>query len=1071
MIHKPNSLIGAITQMILLSGSMAMSTAAIAEAVFDGTVGSNTAGLTLSGNFEIEQKDGAVAGNNLFHSFSGFGVNIGEAATFSHTSVGIEHIIARVTGEALSSINGGIRVRLANEGGFANTSADLWLINPNGIFIGDGAVLDPQSAFVFSTANRLGFSNGDNFYSHDLTSSSVLSVADPSSFGFLDRQDLPENVIPRGIVLTVQDLADTNTPLFVSNTTLIGSSTDLATPGVIILGDIDQPSEFGPTPTPLDSSQIQAFNLRMASLGAGGAVDIDQAAGNLLSTTADSPLSAISIVDSNILLSDNGVVPSSSFSILADHLIIENSFIDLFSAAVPSSLSIRAISEFQLFESTLRTNTFSATAAGDLRIDTQSYLQIGGQVSSGAVNQGTPTGNAGNIIFGGSASLPLNSFILQEGQIQSVGTADSDAGDIIIQASGNISLLGTQTNRSIVSSANDTLGNAGDIILVGDGIFSQFGELSSRGLNISGPSLVAVAAGTSGLTLEDTSIVSNPNELGAGAEIALSSASDISLRSLTQVSTITSGTNGNTDSGSIRIEAAGDLSVLGIFDISSGNLFSDNNMNGSGGDIILSGQNIELENSRAETSESQIRSITSSAGNGASIRISAVQNLSIRGKHDITSQSIGRGEAGGVFLSAADLKIVSPSTAINFSTSSLGTGDAGIVEFRAQDSISLSGVSVDSLAAEATAGTILLSSTTINVKDSMFSTSTTANNASNRPALISIAATQELAVNRSVLQNNTSGLSPAGQIQLTSGDSITLSNVSTQSGSLNNGASGSIFVASDNIEIMGADTELLTLSLGDSEAGDVTIQAKDTLSFGRGSVIQTSAEGSGNAGTISLSADQIVVTNGRIEGTSQNAGGGDVNISGREIRLDGDLDSGGIVFITTDSASSDADGNGGSITLGSPDSPAAQVIVRNSALLASANAGNGGRININADSFIRDARSVFLVTSTLGQQGSLEINSPEQDISAAVIELDVAILDATNLIQERCDVHPGDSSSLVIGGRDVVNEDYKGYLASPFETLSNTAVDDLSQVDLPLALIAAAGKTGTFGTICNYLLP
>ena len=1056
---------------MLLSGSIAISTSIMADAVFDGTIGSNTAGVALSGDFEIEQRDGVVAGNNLFHSFSGFSVDNGESAIFSHTSLGIEHIIARVTGVLPSNINGALGVRLAAGDDFAITSADLWLINPNGIFIGDGAVLDSQSAFVFSTANRIGFSNGDSFYSHDLTSNSVLSVAAPSSFGFLDRQDLPANVIPGGIVLAVQDLAHTNTPLFLSNTTLVGSSTDLQTPGVFILGDIDQPSEIGPTPTPLDSSQIQAFTLQIASIGVGGVVNIDQASGNILSAAAGSPLSAVTIRDSNILLSDSGVVPVSNFSILADQLVIENSYIDSFASTVPTNLSIRALSEVLLFESTVQTSTSSTSAAGDLRIDTDSYLQIGGQVSSQAVDLGMPAGSAGNIIFGGSESLPLNSFILQEGQIQSVGAEDSDAGDIIIRAAGTISLLGSEANRNALASLNNSSGNAGDIILIGQGVFSQFSDIFSSGLNISGPSLIGLSAGTGGLQLEDTNVQGIPTSLGAGAAITLSSDSDIVLRSLTQESTITSGTNGNTDSGSIRIEAAGNLSVLGAFDISSGNLLSDNTMSGSGGDIILSGQNIELEHSGAATSDSNIRSITSSAGKGASIRISADQNLTIRGNYNIASETVGTGAAGGVFLDAADLEIVSTSNPVNLSSSSIETGDAGIVEITAQNSILLSGVFVSSVAvSDGTAGTISLSGEAIDIDNGSFATATEANDINDRPALISVAATQNLTLSRSVFQSNTRGLSPAGQVRLTSGKSITLNNVSVQSASLNDGASGNIFLAGDTIEISGANTELLTNSLGDSDAGDVIIQAKNTLRFGGGAFIQTSAEGSGNAGTIRMSADQVELNSGRIEGTSQNAGGGDINIFGREILLDSNLDTGDIVFITTNSASSDADGNGGSITLGAPDSPAVQVVVRNSALLASANAGNGGRINVNADFFIRDANSVFIVTSTSGQPGSLEINSPEQDISAAVNELNVAILDATNLIQELCNVNPDTGSSLVIGGRIAVDDNYNGYLASPFETLYNADVDDLSQLDVPGDLIARAGKIGTFGTKCNYLL-
>ena len=197
-----------------------------ASAVFDGSVGGNASGTTRAGDFVIGQGDGAVAGNNLFHSFERFGVDAGESATFTHSAAEINHIIARVTGTLPTEIFGSMQVRRATGGSLVPTAASLWLLNPNGIFIGDGASFDAQSSFVFSTANRLGFSNGDSFYSHDLAEASILSIADPSAFGFLDRQGLPDAVIPRGIVVAVSDPADLNAPLFLSDITLVGSSLD-----------------------------------------------------------------------------------------------------------------------------------------------------------------------------------------------------------------------------------------------------------------------------------------------------------------------------------------------------------------------------------------------------------------------------------------------------------------------------------------------------------------------------------------------------------------------------------------------------------------------------------------------------------------------------------------------------------------------------------------------------------------------------------------------------------------------------------------------------------------------------
>ncbi|WP_133126047.1 filamentous hemagglutinin N-terminal domain-containing protein, partial [Pseudohalioglobus lutimaris] len=1005
-------------------------------------------------------------------SFSSFNVDAGELATFSHSSANIQHIIARVTGVQSTGIYGAMRVRRASRSGLSPTSAALWLINPNGIFIGDGASFDPQSSFIFSTANRLGFDNGDDFYSHETTISSVLSIANPEAFGFLDKQDLPSSVTPRGIGLVVNDVGNTNTPMLLSNMTLVGSSLDPGSAGITILGDIVDAVDPASVFAPQDSTQYQAFSLGLGALAPGGSMSIDIASGNELAATPGSPLSGVLIQNSNMLFSDSGAVQNSAFSVLSDQLIIENSYVDTAPALLPTAFSLRSISSTVIVGSVLQTSTAALVNAGDIRIDTASYRQVGGLVSSRSLDLGVPTGDAGNIIIGGSASLPMTGFSLQQGRIQTASSGSSNAGDIVVRVAGGLSLAGEPGNRAIVASLSNGLGDAGDVVLFGDAIDTTFTGILSRGSNFSGPSLISLQAGTGGMTLQNTSLQGDFNPLGTGASIGLFSDGDITLASSGERTSVITGTGGDLDGGEIFIAATEDLEINGELDIRSGALGSADAA-GSGGSIFLGGRNVVLDQPEAAGRASSLSSLTTGSGAGAAIIIEATETLRVSGEHSITSSTVGRGAAGAVVLRAPDISVVSSSSSpTTLSSSSGGVGDAGLVGLAAEDGLALSGVIVSSVgASEGAAGAISATGATINIAASIFSTATVANDVNDVPAKISLEAEDDLQLRNSLVQSSTGGLAPAGEVRLGAGTQLTLENVSVQSASTGNGASGSILLASEgSVDLSGAETELLTNSQGSSDAGDVSVLAGDTLRFGGGGFVQTSAVGSGNAGTILLSADKVRLTQARIEGTSENAGGGDINIFGRDIQLDTDIASGTIVFITASSASSDADGNGGSITLGDPAAPASLVLVRNSGLTASANAGDGGRINVNSDAFLRDARSVFQVTSTAGDEGSLEINSPEQDISAAVTELDVAILDATDLIQDRCAASPAGGSSLVITGQGVIAEADDDYLISPFALTGDNDAETLLQFNGERKATLKFAATDDWRSECNYLL-
>ena len=165
---------------LILISALLSASVGYAEVTLDGSVGPNSVnpGDSVSAGsgftYNITADLGEQAGQNLFHSFDKFNIDLGEQANFAGP-ISISNIVGRVTGGE-SSIAGKITSSVSN--------ASLWLVNPAGFIFTNGAVVDIDGTFHLSTADYIEFSDGSRYFS-DPSATSTLSTSDISSFGFL----------------------------------------------------------------------------------------------------------------------------------------------------------------------------------------------------------------------------------------------------------------------------------------------------------------------------------------------------------------------------------------------------------------------------------------------------------------------------------------------------------------------------------------------------------------------------------------------------------------------------------------------------------------------------------------------------------------------------------------------------------------------------------------------------------------------------------------------------------------------------------------------------------------------
>jgi filamentous hemagglutinin family protein len=919
---------------------------AIAQITSDQTL-STTIASPDGRNFVIDNGD--RSGGNLFHSFRTFSVPTGGSATFNNAP-DVQNIFSRVTGNAVSNIDGLLR---------ANGSANLFLLNPNGIIFGNNAQLNIGGSFIGSTANSLRFTDGLEFSAVNASQTPLLTISTPVGLNFGDASGMIQvNGLGSQERFPNQQLG---------LTTAIGQTFALIGSEVAFNGGI---------------ATAPSGRLEVGSVARGSVNLLPIATGWQLDYSNVQTFGTIQLRDRAALWNPYAIGnPQGGIQLQGSNINLNNSLIGAVS--------------------------LSSAASSDIVINASDSLNLGGvgtiyPFSSIVVNLAGASGNSGDV------QINAPRLTVRDGtRIQTISQGSGDAGNVRVN-SRSVLLRGYAPANALpdpqdffmsqISSAPLATGNGGDV------------RLTTRQLRIENGAFVGTVVGT-GAT-------------GRSGDIQVDASHSIRTRGANPSQQIATGilsfNYGIGSGGNIRVTTP----RLTLRD--GGEITSYTESQGQGGDVWVRAEDITARgvNPRFGYLSSSIQSSTAGSGQGGDVRVeterlrlldgATVASYTIFPVNGTIAPTSGTGNAGNITVQADDfIEVVGVSSdllggvsAITTSTFSRGDGGDSTVSTRrlsVREGGTVSANVVLSIALlgrpPAGAGTGQGGDLTINARE-----------------LIEVIGVSPTTADNSEIGVYNLGSGRAGRATINTPELKIQAGGAVGASTAAIGSAGRLTINASDIQISGTDAENNPSSIGSSatltteaiqriyflpaiptgDTGSVTINT-DRLAVTDGAEVSVRHQGTGNAGRLRINADTIALEGGQITASTVSGRGGDLRINADQtLWLDRQ---------STISAEAGGQGNGGNIRLSAPFTYA----FHDSDIIANADRGNGGRINIASDGIFgtqyRDqltSDSDITATSNVGVSGTVKIDSLNLDTDSSFLALPGDVMDSSQEISQAC---------------------------------------------------------------------
>jgi filamentous hemagglutinin family protein len=430
-------------------------------------------------NKTLEITGGTQVGSNLFHSFQDFSVPLNTEAYFNNP-LAVENIFSRVTGRNISNINGLIR---------ANGTANLFLLNPNGIIFGPNAALNIGGSFMASTADRLVFDDGSSFSARNPETPPLLNVNVPIGLQFGPN---PGNIINQSVATVNEQTVGLQVQPG-KTLALIGGNINLdggfltAHQGKIELGSGGANSFvdviFSQNFQDFNYNNVQNFQdiqlLKQAKVNASG-----EGGGNIQIRGKEVTLTDGSAIISDTFGSQNGA----DILIEADRFLVQNgAFVSssTFGTGAAGNLTVRAVDSVHLIGSGNFDDITIALIDGKFDL---SYIHDGLFTTSfGLGNSGQINLETQNLTVENGALLLSTTFVqgqgadinLRAGETINVIDAGVITGSASPKAAGNLTINTQRLNIQKgggISTASVEEGDSGDLTVNVSEVIEMFGS-------------------------------------------------------------------------------------------------------------------------------------------------------------------------------------------------------------------------------------------------------------------------------------------------------------------------------------------------------------------------------------------------------------------------------------------------------------------------------------------------------------------------------------------------------------------------------------------------------------------